>query len=33
VTVDVVKFVAFGAVALVMARRLGLTADNQKSLV
>ena len=33
VTVDVVKFVAFGAVALVIARRLGLTADNQKSLV
>ena len=33
VTVDVVKFVAFGAVALMIARRLGLTADNQKSLV
>ncbi|WUJ71308.1 CPBP family intramembrane metalloprotease [Kribbella soli] len=33
VTVDVVKFVAFGAVALVIARRLGLTADNPKSLV
>lgn len=33
VTVDVVKFVAFGAVALVIARRLGLTADNRKSLV
>ena len=33
VTVDVVKFVAFGAVALMIARRLGLAADNQKSLV
>ncbi|MFD3406013.1 CPBP family intramembrane glutamic endopeptidase [Kribbella sp. NPDC058693] len=33
VTVDVVKFVAFGAVALVIARRLGLTTDNRKSLV
>ncbi|MFI5697921.1 lysostaphin resistance A-like protein [Kribbella sp. NPDC051586] len=33
VTVDVVKFAAFGAIALVIARRLGLTADNHKSLV
>ncbi|MFC6162246.1 CPBP family intramembrane glutamic endopeptidase [Kribbella jiaozuonensis] len=33
VTVDVVKFVVFGAVALVIARRLGLTTDNRKSLV
>jgi membrane protease YdiL (CAAX protease family) len=33
VTVDVVKFVAFGAVALLIARRLGLTAGSRKSLV
>ncbi|MEU4195863.1 type II CAAX endopeptidase family protein [Kribbella sp. NPDC026611] len=31
VTVDVVKFVAFGAVALWLARRLGLTSDVQTS--